>query len=156
MHTRMQRTFGTRRSLAAIVTTVVALWSLMLLVRLLAIHHTTGFETAGVIVAASGLGIGVLSHAFLAAPRRNRVARTVLLLLWLGLAFGGISGYFDHGRLPAPGHAPFADPRPRPPLAPLIFRARHRRPGGPTRRLERGSGRVVRSDPANLSGPAQC
>ena len=116
-------TRGARQRLATMATAVVALSTVWLLVRLLASHHTIGPEMGGVVVAIAGVGVGILSLAFLAAPRRTRVIRAVLLLLWLGVALGGIGGYFDHGRRPRPGRAPFADPRPRPPLAPLTFTA---------------------------------
>ena len=100
----------------------------MVFVRLLG-THTTGGEIDGVIVAAAGVAAAVLSLAFLAAhrrrtvagaSRRRTVARGALLLLWLLLIGGGIGGYLDHSRVPAPGH-PFSDPRPRPPLAPLVL-----------------------------------
>ena len=81
MPTPTARTVGTGQRLATIATAVVPLWSLWLLVRLLGSHHTIGPEMGGVIVAVAGLGVGVLSLAFLAAPRRTRVIRAVLLLL---------------------------------------------------------------------------
>ena len=110
-----------RRSGGAIVTAIVALGCLAVLLLLLSVRHTTGGEVDGLLVAASGIGVGVVSLAFILGRRQHRLGRVLLVALWVALAAGGVSGYDEHAAVPAPGHAPSADQRPRPPLAPLVF-----------------------------------
>ena len=107
-----------RRRRALAVTAVVTLGSLGLLVDLLLVGHTNGEQIWGPVTAVLGAGVGALSLAFLAARGRSRAARLGLYALWLTVAFFGFGGYSSH-RLPVTAGA--VDPRPRPPLAPLVF-----------------------------------
>ncbi len=106
-----------RRALT--VTAALTLGSLLVLIDLLLVGHTTGEKIWGPVVAASGTLVGLLSLVYLATAGRNRMARVVLILLWAMVAFFGYGGYNDHrlaGRADtASGH------RTPPPLAPLVF-----------------------------------
>ena len=117
-----------QRDVARLVTAVVAVGCAMVFVRLLG-THTTGGEIDGVIVAAAGVAAAVLSLAFLAAHRRRTVA---------GASRRRTGGPWSAAPAVAPAHRrrdrrlpgslarsgarhPFSDPRPRPPLAPLVL-----------------------------------
>ena len=106
-----------RRALS--VTAAITLGSLVLLVDLLLVGHTTGEEIWGPVTAAIATAVGLLSLVFLASGSRNRAARIVLYMLWALVAFFGFGGYNDH-RLPRPADT-ITDQRQRPPLAPLVF-----------------------------------
>lgn len=103
---------------AAWVTAGLTLLALGLLADLLLVAHTTGEEIWGPVTAGMAALAGVLSLAILVRRGRNRAARYAVIALWLTVAFFGFGGYNSH-RLPAPEGT--VDPRPRPPLAPLIF-----------------------------------
>ena len=115
---RSDAVFDGSRRRALIATAVVTLASVVLLADLFLVGHTNGEEVWGLITAASAVLIGLLSLAFVAVHGRNRVARGGLIVLWLTVAFLGIGGYNSH-RLALPEGT--VDPRPRPPLAPLVF-----------------------------------
>ena len=106
------------RRRAVFVVGVVTLGCLALLLDLLAVGHTSGDEIWGPITALTGVLIGVLSLIHLVTGSRSRAARIALLILWLMVAFFGFGGYNSHRLALAQG---VSDPRPRPPLAPLIF-----------------------------------
>ena len=107
---------SSRRPLLVI--SVVTLGCAVLLGDLLLVGHTNGEEIWGVITALSGVLVGGLSLAYLMRRAHNRAARIGLMALWLTVAFFGFGGFNSH-RLPVPEGT--SDPRPRPPLAPLIF-----------------------------------
>jgi 4-amino-4-deoxy-L-arabinose transferase-like glycosyltransferase len=111
----------TRRRIALVVTLVVLGWSIMELINL-GLHHTTGPELYGVLVAAVAVGTGVLSLALLASDRRRVLASAAVLVLWAIIAVGGVAGTVAHIVGPVPGHGP-VDSRPRPVGAPLVFTA---------------------------------
>ena len=92
--------------------------SLVLLADLLLVRHTTGEEIWGPITAAMAALAGVSSLVVLAKGGRSRLARYGLIALWLTVAFFGFGGYQSHRLGPSEGAV---DPRPRPPLAPLVF-----------------------------------
>jgi hypothetical protein len=109
---------GTTRRRALLVITMVTVGCLVLLGDLLMVGHTRGEEIWGVATALSGVLIGALSLTFLIRHGRSRFARLGLIALWLTVAFFGLGGYNSH-RLPLPDGT--VDPRPRPPVAPLVF-----------------------------------
>ena len=106
------------RRRATWVTTGLTILAAGLLADLLLAGHTTGEEIWGPITAGLAALTGALSLTFLVHRGRNRAARYGLIALWLTVAFFGFGGYNSH-RLPAPDGT--VDPRPRPPLAPLMF-----------------------------------
>ncbi len=108
------------RRLPHIFTMPATVGSLVLLLRLLDDRHTTGGEVLGLLVAASGVLIGLLSVVSLVVRTRRGWVAAVLAALWIGVALGGIGGYGDHAWRPEPGRVA-RDPRTPPPLAPLAF-----------------------------------
>jgi hypothetical protein len=100
------------------VTSGLTILAVGLLADLLLVGHTNGEEIWGPITAGLAALTGALSLAILARRGRNRAARYAVIALWLTVAFFGFGGYNSH-RLPAPDGT--VDPRPRPPLAPLMF-----------------------------------
>jgi peptidoglycan/LPS O-acetylase OafA/YrhL len=112
------RSLASPRRRAVFVIGVVTLGCLALLLELLAVGHTSGDEIWGVATALSGFSTGALSLILLVTRSRSRAARIALLSLWLTVAFFGFGGYNSHRLALAQG---VSDPRPRPPLAPLIF-----------------------------------
>jgi hypothetical protein len=108
------------RRLAVGATALITVGSLLVLMVLQGVHHTTGGEIDGIIVAALGVVTGGLSLAFLAIPGRHRIVLGVLVALWVAVALGGIGGYADHAKAVT---AASADQRARPALAPLVFAA---------------------------------
>lgn len=113
-----RRSLGMSRRRAVIVTAVVTLASIGLAGDLLIVGHTIGEEVWGVATAIGSAGAGGLSLAYLLRRSRYRPARIALLTLWLTVGLLGLAGLNSH-RLPVREGA--SDPRPRPPLAPLVF-----------------------------------
>jgi len=107
-----------QRALAVSVTAIVTAICLLVLLFMLADRHTTGGEIDGVIVAGLGVLTGILSLAFLGGTGRSRGALGILVVLWLAVAIGGLSGYHDHSLAVT---AASADLRARPSFAPLLF-----------------------------------
>jgi len=110
----------TRRRAATIGALAVVAWSIIELVSL-AWRHTVGPELYGVLVAAVAVGAAVLGLVALRSSRRRGRLAILALVVWAVVAIGGIGGVAAHMIGPS-GHGP-ADPRPRPPLAPLAFTA---------------------------------
>jgi hypothetical protein len=107
-----------RRRRAMIATAAFGVASVALLVDLLMVGHTTGEQIWGPVTAALASGVAAMSLIYLSSRARSQVARIALIGLWLLVAFFGYGGYNDHRAADGPGSV---DPRPRPPLAPLVF-----------------------------------
>lgn len=119
MSRAVKQRLDTQRRVAALGTAVVTVACLMLLGLFLEGRHTAGGEIVGVIAAGGGVAISVLSLVHICLSRDHRLARVLLMVLWLVLAVGGIGGLIDHAEPVVPGQS--IDQRPRPPLAPLVF-----------------------------------
>ena len=117
--TATERTSRDRaRRRAMWVTAALTVFAVGLLADLLLVAHTNGEEIWGPVTAALAAVSGALSLVILGMRGRNRLARYAVIALWLTVAFFGFGGYNSHG-LPLPDGT--VDPRPRPPLAPLVF-----------------------------------
>ena len=115
---RSARERGQRRGRAMIATTMLAIGSSALLVDLLLVGHTNGEQIWGPVTAALAAAVAAMSLGYLGLRMRSRFGRLVLIALWLLVAFFGFGGYNGHRAAIAPDSV---DPRPRPPLAPLVF-----------------------------------
>jgi len=113
---RMSRTHR-----AAIVATLALLaWSIVEVIGM-GLRHTSGSQLYGVIVAVLAVGAGFLNLALLLSARRRTWAVAGAAVLWAVVALGGIAGVVAHVAWPTTG--PYADPRPKPAMAPLAFTA---------------------------------
>ncbi len=81
-------------------------------------RHLAGSGVSTIVLAwCLKLLVGLLS-----ARQRRTLVRLAAVALWVALAVGGIAGSVEHLTGTGPGSGSI-DPRPRPPLAPLIFTA---------------------------------
>ncbi len=115
---RLSADIDRRRRRAIIATAAFGVASVALLVDLLVVGHTNGEQIWGPVTAAVASAVAAMSLVVLSTRGRSRVVRILLIGLWLLVAFFGYGGYNDHRAAIGPGSV---DPRPRPPLAPLVF-----------------------------------
>ena len=108
-----------RRAVLFVTTAVVLALSVAEFVNLSG-RHTVGPETYGLLVAGLAAAAGILSLALTLSSQRRRIATVAVLVLWAIVALGGLAGTYYHLVGVAPEYGP-VDPRPRPPLAPLMF-----------------------------------